>query len=238
MRPQLELMRPDQIAEAMASCPRIWLPLGTIEYHGRHLPVGLDGLQAHGLCIDAAEAAGGLVYPPLWWGTGGGHGGYPWTVMMPDEHEIAAILRLTLARLARFGTRQVVLFSGHFAEEQLTMLEDIAAEWNLGNASMRVLALAVNGNPHSRLAPDHAGLFETSLLASYHPSLVDLSLLPQPCPQEAGEDPFGQQRYDPSHSLYGIFGPDPRAFNPLDAIALRKAMTEWLIAKVALPPIT
>lgn len=77
---QLELPRPGQIAAAMAIFPRIWLALGTIEYHSHHLLVGLDGLQAHGLCLDAAEMAGGLVYPPLWWGTGGGHSDYPWTV--------------------------------------------------------------------------------------------------------------------------------------------------------------
>ena len=83
MTRQLELLRPGQIAAEMALCPRIWLPLGTIEYHSHHLPVGLDGLQAHGLCLDAARIGGGLVYPPLWWGTGGGHSDYPWTVMLP-----------------------------------------------------------------------------------------------------------------------------------------------------------
>lgn len=38
MTRQLELLRPGQIAEEIARCPRVWLPLGTIEYHSKHCP--------------------------------------------------------------------------------------------------------------------------------------------------------------------------------------------------------
>ena len=232
MTRQLELLRPGQIAEEMARCPRIWLPLGTIEYHSHHLPVGLDGLQAHGLCLDAADLVGGLVYPPLWWGTGGGHGAYPWTVMMPEASEIAAIVRFTLQRLERLGVRHVVLFTGHFADEQLVMISGLANDWNIGGGPMRVVAIGVNGNAASPLPPDHAGRFETTLLAAYHPERVDLSLLPPARPEEAQEDPFGPQRHDPAHSLQGIFGADPRAFAAREAPGLRKEMAQWLADQV------
>lgn len=228
MTRQLELLRPGQITQEMARCPRIWVPLGTIEYHSLHLPVGLDGLQAHGLCLDAADLVGGLVYPPLWWGTGGGHGTYPWTVMMPAADEIAAILRFTLTRLMQLGVRQVVLFSGHFADEQLAMIRDMARGWNASGGAMTVLALGVNGNPGAPLPPDHAGRFETTLLAAYQPARVDLSLLPPARPGEAQEDPFGPGRHDPAHSLHGIFGADPRAYSAEDAPVLRQVMARWL----------
>ena len=164
---QLELMRPGEIAHEMALCPRVWIPLGTIEYHSHHLPVGLDGLQAHGLCLDAADIAGGVVYPPLWWGTGGGHGAYPWTVMMPGPDEVAAILHYTLERLEALGVRQVVLFTGHFADEQLVMIARIAAAWNADAGPLVTVALGVNGNADAPFQPDHAGLFETTLLAGF-----------------------------------------------------------------------
>lgn len=228
MTRQLELLRPGQISEEMARCARIWIPLGTIEYHSRHLPVGLDGLQAHGLCLDAADLVGGLVYPPLWWGTGGGHGAYPWTVMMPGAEEIASILRFTLTRLMQLGVRQVVLFTGHFADEQLAMIRDVAIQWNAAGGPMTALALGVNGNPGAPLPPDHAGRFETTLLAAYHPTRVDLSLLPPARPEEEQEDPFGPQRHDATHSLHGIFGADPRAYSAADAPVLRQAMARWL----------
>ena len=232
MTRQLELLRPGQIAEEMARCPRIWLPLGTIEYHSHHLPVGLDGLQAQGLCLDAAEIAGGLVYPPLWWGTGGGHGAYPWTVMLPGPAEIAALLGFTLTRLQSLGVRQAVLFTGHFADEQLAMIARIAADWTATGGPLAVLARGVNGASGAAMAPDHAGLFETTLLAAYHPQTVDMALLPPAQPDEAGENPFGPQRHDPAHSLHGIFGPDPRAFAPQQAQGLRQQMARWLAASV------
>lgn len=231
MTRQLELLRPGQIAQEMARCPRVWLPLGTIEYHSHHLPVGLDGLQAHGLCLDAADIAGGLVYPPLWWGTGGGHGAYPWTVMMPDQTELCALLQQTLTRLQAFGVRQAIVFTGHFAEEQLAMITGLARDWNAQNNMLTVLALGVNGNPAAPLPPDHAGRFETTLLAAYHPQAVDLSLLPPTKPGEANEDPFGHQRHAPSHRLHGIFGADPRGYRQGEAADLRISMAEWLAAQ-------
>jgi creatinine amidohydrolase len=228
MTRQLELLRPGQIVSEMARCPRVWLPLGTIEYHSHHLPVGLDGLQAHGLCLDAAEIAGGLVYPPLWWGTGGGHGAYPWTVMMPDQSELAALLRQTLTRLEAFKVRQVILFTGHFADEQLSMIAGLASQWNAQNERLTALALGVNGNEDAPLPPDHAGRFETTLVAAYHRQTVDLEHLPPAKPSEDGEDPFGPQRHKPDHSLHGIFGADPRGYRPEDEAPLRLSMAKWL----------
>ncbi|MES2666507.1 MAG: creatininase family protein [Pseudomonadota bacterium] len=236
MTRQLELLRPGQIDAEMARCPRVWLPLGTIEYHSHHLPVGLDGLQAHGLCLDAAEIAGGLVYPPLWWGTGGGHAGYPWTVMMPGEGEICALLRQTLRRLQTCGVRQAILFTGHFADEQVAMIAGLASGWNAQGGPLGVLALSVSGNADAPLPPDHAGRFETTLLAAYQPQTVDMALLRPAHPDEADEDPFGPQRHAPGHSLHGIFGADPRGYRPEDAATLRRSMAEWLAAQAGLPP--
>lgn len=232
MTKQLELLRPGQIADEMARCPRVWVPLGTIEYHSHHLPVGLDGLQAHGLCLDAAEIAGGLVYPPLWWGTGGGHGAYTWTVMMPKAAELSALLWQTVTRLQAFGVRQAVLFTGHFADEQLDMIAKLMFDWNAQSGPLEVLALGVNGNASAQLPPDHAGRFETTLLAAFQPQTLDLALLAPIRPSEVGEDPFGPQRHNSDHSLYGIFGADPRGYRPEDKGPLRKSMAEWLARQV------
>ena len=60
-------MRPQQI-KAARERRLAWLPAGCIEWHGWHAPQGLDGLRAHGLCVQAAREFGGLVYPPMWYG--------------------------------------------------------------------------------------------------------------------------------------------------------------------------
>jgi creatinine amidohydrolase len=45
-----------------------WLPLGTTEWHGPHLPLGVDGVKAERLCMAAAGRLGGVVFPVMWWG--------------------------------------------------------------------------------------------------------------------------------------------------------------------------
>jgi creatinine amidohydrolase len=229
---RFELLSPSEIRAALATRSVVYVPLGTYEWHGEHLPVGLDGLTAHGLCLEAARRDGGLVLPPLYYGTGGGHGAYPWTIMV-EAAELRPLLQRTLARLEAFGVGSEVLFSGHFAGEQLGMLHDLEADWQ--GRRLRVRGLAVS-MPRLAIAPDHAALFETTLLSALLPDRVQLELLPplSAAPAtESGGDPMGAQRHDPSHPLYGIFGPDPRSFDPAAATPLRDALVDWLLGEVA-----
>lgn len=63
-----ERLRPAQVRAAREACPVLYIPIGTIEWHGLHNPVGLDTLKIHQLCIRCAQAGGGLVFPPLYYG--------------------------------------------------------------------------------------------------------------------------------------------------------------------------
>jgi len=230
---QLELLRPHEIRAAIAAVPVLYLPLGTIEWHCEHLPVGLDALTAHGVCLRAAALAGGLVHPPLYYGTGGDHARYPWTVMMDTDHEIAALLYKTLARAQDFGVRLAVLFSGHFADGQLSMIDAIARTWNRRGGSLHILATSVNRIGGLPLAPDHAGIFETTLLGGLWPERVDLGRLPAlaEAPLAPG-DVWADGRHDPGHPIWGVIGPDPRAYDAASAPALVAASATWLAAAV------
>jgi creatinine amidohydrolase len=230
---RLELLLPFQIREILAARPVAFLPLGTIEWHCEHLPVGLDALTAHGLCLRAAAMGGGLVYPPLYYGTGGGHGDYPWTMMMPGPGEIEAQLHFTLSRMETLGVTRAVLFSGHFAPTQLDMIDRIAAQWNAKGSSLKAAASAVNRIPNLDFAPDHAGLFETTLLYGLHPDLVQEDRLPQKQGEDAEADPYGAQRHAPDHPLWGIFGPDPRGFDKAKAAPLVDAIVAHLVMLAA-----
>jgi creatinine amidohydrolase len=228
---RLEFLLPDEIGERLTKRPVVYLPLGTIEWHCRHLPVGLDALTAHGVCHRAATQDGGIVYPALYYGTGGGHERYPWTIMMDSEREIAGELEKTLARLQDFGVRLVVLFSGHFADEQLTMIDEIAERWNASGRAMKVIATAVsrvNGLP---FRPDHAGIFETTLLGGLWPDRVRIDkLAPREITSAASSN--GDDRHDPQYPLWGVFGPDPRNYDRRQGPPLVSKSTDWLIGEV------
>ena len=43
---QIAYLRPDQIVQEIERCPLAYLPVGPLEWHGPHLPLGVDALNA------------------------------------------------------------------------------------------------------------------------------------------------------------------------------------------------
>ena len=228
-----ERLGPQGIERALSKRSVVYIPLGTLEWHCWHLPVGLDALTAHGLCLRAAAHDGGLVLPPLYYGTGGDHGGYPWTIMMPLATEIEAQIEFTLRRLQDFGVSTAVLFSGHFADGQLEMIDRIAARHATLAKGLLVIAASVNRLKGLALAPDHAGIFETTLLAALHPNMLHLERLPELAQHPlANGDVWAEGRHDPTHPIWGVIGPDPRHYDQRRAAPLLDAAVQALVDEV------
>jgi len=230
---RFELLLPWQLRAVVEKRPVVYIPLGTYEWHGEHLPVGLDALTAHGICLRAAAEDGGVVLPAMYHGCGGGHGAYPWTVIPSNPDHIEALLGFTLQRLEANGVRLAVLFSGHFAPTQLEMIDRIALNWNSQARALQVIATAVNRIEGLALAADHAGIFETTLLEALWPGLVQLDRLQslRVAPLAEG-DVWEEGRHDPKHPIWGVIGPDPRNFNAATAKPLLDATVKWLVAQV------
>lgn len=186
---RLEFLRPKELEEAQASCPTIFQPLGTIEWHGVHNVVGVDALKAHALCVRAAQKGGGLVAPALYGGVGGVN--QPHTFIMDPENNIfSRLLRPWLEQLcremARDGFRAVIILTGHYGAAQQIIVRETAVRMS------RALAIPVLGTPEYLLAldvdytGDHGAWGETSLMMHLYPETVDLSLLGEPPHQGVG----------------------------------------------------
>ena len=63
-----EELTPSAFLQRIKQAPIAYLPLGTLEWHGPHLPLGSDGLQSRGLFAQLAQEAGGIVLPMLFVG--------------------------------------------------------------------------------------------------------------------------------------------------------------------------
>ena len=69
---------PHEFRQRLAAKPIAYLALGTLEWHGEHLPLGSDAIQSEGLMIECARRFGGIVLPPIHlrpdgaWDRGGG----------------------------------------------------------------------------------------------------------------------------------------------------------------------
>lgn len=158
---------------------------------------------------------------------------------LPDDTAIRAILQQTLHRLQDFGVQAVVLFRGHFADEQVALVEDIAATWSEQGGRLRVVPLAVNMPVATGLEPDHAGILETTLLAALWPDRVRLDLLRDPhqgpSPDPEGDE-RGSHRHEPSHPLDWVFGPRPRYFDTDQAQPLLDAVVDSVASRVTTGP--
>ena len=66
-----ELMRPSQIREAIEKRTPVVLPLGVLEYHAEHLPVGVDFFVAENVIntVEMERPNDVVVLPPFYYGT-------------------------------------------------------------------------------------------------------------------------------------------------------------------------
>jgi creatinine amidohydrolase len=183
---QMQFMRPGQLEAAGRRFPVVYVPLGTIEWHGRHLPLGTDAIKAHGILIKCAEQFGGVVYPPVYF-----HSGFR------QEHLVPLLTDL-FTRLKRTGYRVILGVSGHNVKQQIEMvdkaLEPVVADGTV--TGMGLWEMTLSRGPESN--SDHAAKWETSNMMFFYPDTVDMS--------ELGDGPLNLDMKPPS----GIGGLDPR----------------------------
>ncbi len=160
---------PDELEAAFAEAPVAVVPIGVLEWHGAHLPLGLDGLVAGAFGERLAERAAAVLLPTSWHAiTALPHPASLSTAPGPAR----GLWDGLVAGLAGAGARVVCLVSGHYAQGHMLELYDAAER--AGAAGCAVLAatpLEPLGDPDLL---DHAGRIETSLLLALHPDLVAL----------------------------------------------------------------
>ena len=220
---RLERMRPEQIEAAKARRAAVYVPFGSLEWHGRHNPVGLDAIKAHEQLVGLALRAGGVVYPAVFFGSGGGHLDWPSSFMVSAEPMIQLVSEL-LRGFERDGYRQVILLSGHYPNRPVYLDQALAA-YRAGEGRMRGLAIIENEIPG--VPGDHAALHETSFMLHLHPETVDataLSVPPTGLPDGEIHNWMGPESLE--HPCYGLVGIDPRG---RAAAELGRVSTEKLI---------
>jgi len=201
------MLRPQQIVARRKECPVVYIPIGTIEWHGLHNPVGADTLQAEGLAIRCAQKGGGLVFPPLYYGENrlealmeanasdrdliaqgmdlppqnftAEH--FPFSV----SEQMSAYNHLLLHILAEAGTLGFevgVLVAGHYP-----LIDHCRAAVLMFNQRQRNLRSGMVAwacldylplQERYPFAGDHAAGWETSHMLALYPETVDLSVLP------------------------------------------------------------
>jgi creatinine amidohydrolase len=184
------LTRQDVLARAAEGAIGL-LPVGSIEQHGDHLPLGTDTLLVEAICLIAAENTSRdvLVAPPLWTGFSPHHLRFGATVTLATD-TFTALVRETAGSLSRWLST-VVVVNGHGGNRgALRALELdsgllVVTYWELPEAAAR----ALEAFPDDHGSIGHAGQAETSMMLALDRRLV-------------GEPATGFEPCPPSDPLY------------------------------------
>lgn len=202
-----EEMLPHELAAARDAAPLVYFPIGSLEYHGFHLPTGFDAMHAYAHCLQAAAATGGVVLPLTFWGFRG-HEGFPGSLLV-SEQTVASLARDVLGLLTSQGYRLVVIMTGHWPDVQGALLADVAAAHMAAHPEVRALVVdPFNLHPTDRPI-EHAGRVETSAMLYLRPDLVEMQRLEEPgALQNINDDcveataAAGRQRFEDIHAEF------------------------------------
>jgi creatinine amidohydrolase len=152
----------------------LW-PLGAVEPHGPHAPLGTDTLISVGICDRAAarlDEPPAVVLPALAFGItryGAAFAG----ALGITEATLRAIVLDVAASLEQQGFRRLVIVNNHFEPEQVVTLREAAADAGALYLDLVRRRNAQRLTDEFRRGSCHAGRYETSLVLADAPELVD-----------------------------------------------------------------
>ncbi len=88
------------------------LPVGCLEKHGQHLPVGTDVIHITEIAKKAAEIETAIVFPTMYFGEKTGAGEFKGTVIFSPELRLQ-ILKETCSEIYRNGFDKILIYNGH-----------------------------------------------------------------------------------------------------------------------------
>ncbi len=175
-----ELTAPAFIKAAEASGGTCVIPLGVIEKHGPHLPLGTDLLDVRAMATRAAQKEYTIVFPEYYFSQIFEAKHQPGTIAYSAKI-LWDVLQETCDEIARNGIKKILLVSGHggnnnflpyFCQAQLASRKDYAV-YLYRPPSDPAFDSEIRKMRKSTME-QHAGEVETSMMLANRPDLVHL----------------------------------------------------------------
>ena len=194
---RFETLTPAELTEVLAGRSLVYQPVGSMEWHGPHMGMGMDTANAYAASLAAARRTGGIVMPPLYIGTETprspetlrklGFSGEERVVGMDFPANplqsfywppalFEQIVRQQTQMLLDMGFAQVVWLNGHGADAQIEILRRVCGEMSRASGRCVMTVLALFEGCGAGLG--HAGLAETAIFMHLCPEAVELDRLP------------------------------------------------------------
>lgn len=163
------------------------IPLGSVEAHGPHLPIGTDCYVAEGLADTVADRIGQAVVAPTIAVAYAPRTNYPGTISFAPE-VVRQLIQGYCRAAVEVGSSSVILLPAHAESFQVAWL--VAPEMGELFPSLRIMPflsidkfLSVRNDALSDFGLSaaeggwHAGAAETSVMMAMHPEMVRMDML-------------------------------------------------------------
>ncbi len=167
--------------EELGSGKVVVVPIGSIEQHGPHLPLGTDFFVADRLADMISEKSDEcVVAPTIPFGYAEYHSDFAGTVSTNSVETLFAYLEEIVSHYVRHGARHILFVNAHGGN--MGALDNLC--YRLRNQGV-FAATVLWWDVISRLRPEyspagHGEWIETSLMLGYDPELVDMDIAAMP----------------------------------------------------------
>ena len=167
-----------EVQEYLKTSDTILIPVGSIENHGLHMPLGTDSLIPDRIAQLLDEKSDLLIAPTVNYGATDDLAGFPGTVSIGTEGLIQ-LLRAICDQLCRHGFRHFLILNGHggnTAAIQAVGMHLYRKGAYLANLNWWLMA----GQLNPAWAGGHGGGEETAAVMTVDPSLIKTEYLNLP----------------------------------------------------------
>lgn len=195
-----------EVAEVAASHPLAILPLGSLEFHGLHNPLGADSIVISGIADRVAARTRGLLFPVIKFTQCPAYTAHFQGTISIRPEVMMMYYADVLRNILRIGFRKIFVLNGHdgnigpgrgaiaqVADEIKDSAMLFANWWEfLPEDMMKTLGMFHQANG----GHGHGGPLETSAVAAFRPDLIHLEKardLPEP-PDLSGGPPYFLQK--------------------------------------------
>lgn len=195
-----------EAADVAAKYSLAILPLGSLEFHGPHNPLGSDSIIISGIAERVAVRTKGLLMPPITFTQCPAHTAHFAGTISVRPEVMTMYFADVLRNILHLGFRRVFILNGHdgnigpgrgaiaeVADEAKDAALLFASWWEfLSTETMKSLGMFQQANG----GHGHGGPLETSAVAAFRPDLIHLDKakdLPEP-PDLSGGSPYFLQK--------------------------------------------
>jgi creatinine amidohydrolase len=173
MKNELQFMSWYDAGEYFKENDVVIMPVGSIEQHGPHNPLGTDHLVAEGIAIAVGKKTNTTVLPGIPVGVAVHHRQFP-GVLWVSPHTFKKYVKEVALAIASHGAKKIVVVNGHGGNNNTLLLvaQELRREHDI---FMVITSWFIRGKAQGAAIAEggHGGKIETALNMYFHPGSVN-----------------------------------------------------------------